>query len=70
MNRALIILVPLFFGFLTAFVASRRGYRPSVWFFLGVLLGAFATAAVLVQPRARKEVSDAPRPVSDSALRH
>jgi hypothetical protein len=69
MSLALAVLVPLFFGFLTAFIASRRGYRPSVWFFLGVLLGAFATAAILVQPRAGKEATDAPRTVPDSAFR-
>ena len=41
----------VFFGFLTAWVAERRGYGARAWFALGLLLGGIATFLLLLQPK-------------------
>ena len=40
----------LFFGFLCAFVADRKGYEARTWFWLGVLLGIIAMLILIFQP--------------------
>ncbi len=41
----------VFFGFLTAWLAERKGYAARAWFVLGVLLGGVATFLLLLQPK-------------------
>jgi MFS family permease len=45
-----VLLHAVFFGFLTAWLAERKGHRVSSWFVLGVALGALATLVLLLQP--------------------
>ena len=67
MTRALWVLVPLFFAFLCAFIAARKGHRPVQWFFLGILFGVFATAVLLILPSRSGEARHAPDSVSDNS---
>lgn len=50
MSFVLLILYALFFGFLTALIAERKGYDSRNWFWLGVILGFIATGILLFQP--------------------
>lgn len=45
-----VLIHAVFFGFLTAWLAERKGHRVSSWFVLGVFLGAIATLVLLIQP--------------------
>lgn len=59
MNFVLVILYALFFGFLTGYIAERRGYNSHTWFWLGILLGIIATGILLFQPaRPKSEDTD------------
>lgn len=60
-----IILYCLFFGFLTAFIALRKGYDAHSWFWLGVVLGIIATGILLFQPNKLKRNKNVPDPVSE-----
>lgn len=50
MNWILILLYALFFGFLTAYIAERKGYNSHSWFWLGIFLGIIATMILIFQP--------------------
>ena len=50
-----VVLYSLFFGFLTAYIALRKGYDTKSWFWLGILLGLVATVILLLQPNKKKE---------------
>ncbi len=50
-----IILYSLFFAFLTALIASRKGYNIRDWFWLGLFLGIVATGILLFQPKKLKD---------------
>jgi len=50
MNWILILLYALFFGFLTAYIAERKGYNSHNWFWLGIFLGIIATMILIFQP--------------------
>lgn len=39
-----------FFGFLTGWLAARKGHPTTSWFLLGTLLGAIATLLLHLQP--------------------
>jgi ABC-type spermidine/putrescine transport system permease subunit I len=43
----------LFFGFLTAYVAERKGYDSRSWFGMGVVFGVIASVLVIFQPKWR-----------------
>ncbi|NHZ84840.1 MAG: hypothetical protein GWP19_03050 [Planctomycetia bacterium] len=60
MNWILILLYALFFGFLTAYIAERKGYNSYSWFWLGILLGFIATGILIVQPSKTKQ-----KPIND-----
>ena len=56
MDLTALVLYTLFFGFLTGWLAERKGYGVPTWFALGVLLGAVATYLLYLQPdRARPD---------------
>ncbi len=55
MNWILIFLYALFFGFLTAYIAERKGYNSYSWFWLGIFLGLIATGILLFQPKKNEE---------------
>lgn len=56
----------LFFGFLTAYLAKRRGKKPTPWFFVGLFLGLFGVALVLILPWIEKKLK--PRPIVVSRI--
>jgi hypothetical protein len=49
-----IILYSLFFAFLTALIANRKGYNIRDWFWLGLFLGIIATGIIFFQPKKTK----------------
>ena len=58
MNWILILLYALFFGFLTAYIAERKGYNSHNWFWLGIFLGIIATMILIFQPTKSGEIND------------
>lgn len=54
----------LFFGFLCAFLADRKGYEPRTWFWLGILLGVIAMLILSFQPDKTEGGLDASNPLS------
>jgi len=58
MNWILILLYALFFGFLTAYIAERKGYNSHNWFWLGIFLGIIATMILIFQPTKSGETND------------
>lgn len=42
------LLIAVLFGFISSFVAFKRGKNPYLWFFLGALLGALGIFAVIL----------------------
>ena len=60
-----IILYALFFGFLTAFLADRKGFDARSWFWLGIFLGVIATGILAFQPSKHEERDDVSHPVSE-----
>ncbi|MBS0645058.1 MAG: DUF4339 domain-containing protein [Verrucomicrobia bacterium] len=45
-----IVLFWVFFGFLSAYVARKKGRNPKLWFFAGLILGVFGVVLVYVLP--------------------
>jgi hypothetical protein len=56
-----VIIHAAFFGFLTGWLAARKGHPTTSWFVLGTLLGAIATLLLHLQPDRRLDASAAPR---------
>lgn len=46
-----LLLFWLFFGILSSYIAQRKGRRPLLWFFIGVLFGILAAALVFFLPK-------------------
>lgn len=46
-----LLLFWLFFGVLTSYIAQRKGRRPVLWFFIGVLFGILAATLIFFLPR-------------------
>ena len=55
MNWILILLYALFYGFLTAYIAERKGYNSYNWFWLGIFLGFISTLILIFQPSKKIE---------------
>ena len=60
MDSAAILLYLTFFGFTTAWLADRRGYRWQRWFVLGMLLGALPALLLMLKPRPAASGEDPP----------
>ncbi len=56
-----VLVASLFFGFLSAYIAQKKGRRPAPWFFVGSLFSLLGTVVVLclpaIQRRSRSESS-------------
>jgi GYF domain 2 len=48
MRMFISITLLLFFSFLSAYIAKRRGRDPVAWFMIGVLLGIFAPILLMI----------------------
>jgi len=60
MGLLFLLLVWLTFGYLSAHFAQKRGRNPGAWFFLGVLFGLIALAALFLLPPLNQKGEELP----------
>ncbi len=68
-----LLLFWLFFGILSSHLAKKKGRNPRIWFFIGLLFGAFGVALLYLLPlfeklKAKKAVVQ-PKPLPPQSQR-
>lgn len=56
MQLIYIVIFWILFGFLTAYIAKRRGRDPLIWFPLGILFGFMGVLLALILPKQQKKM--------------